>query len=413
MLNQDEIIELRNYIKKHSLKGVEVRPSGLRLKLVHQGQTYRKSYDIIPTTSNALVVAADFRMLKLQIKQNVFQPSKFFNLSDAVISIERSLRVRDELDLWFSTLTDLKPMTYDKYKQYVEVVKAAFGKLKLTDITVSAVKQWEASLRTEGGEPYANATLNAYRIPLKGIFQAALEDRLIEYDPTSFLPALKRGRAKDHTCDPFSKDEIDKVLRTPSRQLNEINAFEFGVWTGLRPSELLGLAWEDVDFENNCFYVKRTMVYGNFGATKNDGSRRRVDLLKPAKDALMRQKLITYMYPAAKVEVLDDENKRKVGFDLKFVFFNSKTQEAFISTRPFNTFLRDHLAEAGVRYRSIKQIRHTYASQLLTAGVRERWIATQMGHATLAMLENHYAKFILDDMEDMVNQANKAMNFGQ
>ena len=95
------------------------------------------------------------------------------------------------------------------------------------------------------------------------------------------------------------------------------------------------------------------------------------------------------------------------------MFFNSKTQEAFVSTRPFNTFLRDHLAEAGVRYRSIKQIRHTYASQLLTAGVRERWIATQMGHATLAMLENHYAKFILDDMEDMVNQANKAMNFGQ
>jgi integrase len=43
------------------------------------------------------------------------------------------------------------------------------------------------------------------------------------------------------------------------------------------------------------------------------------------------------------------------------------------------------------RCRKLTQCRHTYATLLLRAGEEMRFVASQMGHTTLAMLIRHYA----------------------
>tara|TARA_R110002096_G_C14246149_1_gene693305 strand:- start:274 stop:513 length:240 start_codon:yes stop_codon:yes gene_type:complete len=55
------------------------------------------------------------------------------------------------------------------------------------------------------------------------------------------------------------------------------------------------------------------------------------------------------------------------------------------------------LKRAGVALtnRSPKQIRHTYASLMLSEGMAPMQVATSMGHASLAMLEKHYAKALM------------------
>nr|WP_282959033.1 tyrosine-type recombinase/integrase [Comamonas kerstersii] len=54
---------------------------------------------------------------------------------------------------------------------------------------------------------------------------------------------------------------------------------------------------------------------------------------------------------------------------------------------------------AGIEYRNPYQIRHTYASSLLTAGANPWYVADQMGHADVTMVFNTYGRFIREDFQ--------------
>jgi integrase len=48
--------------------------------------------------------------------------------------------------------------------------------------------------------------------------------------------------------------------------------------TGLRVSELLGLKWEDIDFQKQQIHIRRSVVYGVAGQCKSKASRKPVPL---------------------------------------------------------------------------------------------------------------------------------------
>ena len=52
-------------------------------------------------------------------------------------------------------------------------------------------------------------------------------------------------------------------------------------------------------------------------------------------------------------------------------------------------------ADVSLTNRSAKQIRHTFASIMLSEGMSPMQVSTCMGHASLTMLEKHYAKAII------------------
>lgn len=57
------------------------------------------------------------------------------------------------------------------------------------------------------------------------------------------------------------------------------------------------------------------------------------------------------------------------------------------------------LARAGIPYRNPYQIRHTYASTLLTAGANPWHVAQQPGHEDVEMVFRTYGKFIGEDYQ--------------
>ena len=67
-------------------------------------------------------------------------------------------------------------------------------------------------------------------------------------------------------------------------------------------------------------------------------------------------------------------------------------------------FVKSHCKASGVSYRGIGQARHTYGSQLVTANVNLNWIAKQMGHSTIKMLEKHYGRWMESEVPDMAAQ---------
>lgn len=64
-----------------------------------------------------------------------------------------------------------------------------------------------------------------------------------------------------------------KELPDPLRTMIELDAF-----TGLRRGELIGLRWQDVDFENLILHIRRSVVAMVEGAPKTEASLKDVPL---------------------------------------------------------------------------------------------------------------------------------------
>jgi integrase len=77
-----------------------------------------------------------------------------------------------------------------------------------------------------------------------------------------------------------------KELPEPLRTAAELDAF-----TGLRRGELIGLQWEDVDFENLVIHVRRSVVMMVQGAPKTEASAKDVPLDAALAESLLKLRL--------------------------------------------------------------------------------------------------------------------------
>lgn len=181
---------------------------------------------------------------------------------------------------------------------------------------------------------------------------------------------------------------------------------------GQTPCELIAVAWEDIDTINWQLKVSRGKVESVIKKTKNDGSERTIDLIAPAIEAIKRQMEYSKLLPPQKITVLDTDKKSYFEENVRFVFLNSTSNEAHSSTGNYRgRFFEGHIRKAGVRYRAPKQARHTFASQLLTMGINIKWIANQMGHTTIKMIEEHYGKWMNSERSDMADRVSSMLGY--
>ncbi|MNS77468.1 hypothetical protein D3C72_1110500 [compost metagenome] len=81
--------------------------------------------------------------------------------------------------------------------------------------------------------------------------------------------------------------------------------------------------------------------------------------------------------------------------------YSQEEDRPYVSVDDFReAFFRPYCERVAVRYRGPSQFRHTYASQMLTAGVSVERIARKMGLTSTAMIYRHYGKWIVEDAPD-------------
>jgi integrase len=267
----------------------------------------------------------------------------------------------------------MSPSTLEGYRKLIDgQLIPKFEDVYLEDVTPAMLRKWISELGVTG------KTVRNKLTPLRSIFDDALNDELIPYNPLDKI-ALKKlisrtATKSEYEVDPFDADEKTVILTAATGQVK--NLFQFALWSGLRTSELIALEWGDIDWVHGTVRVQRAVVAKTEKGTKTDAGTRDVLLLPLAKAALLAQKEFTFL-----------EGKR--------VFHNPKT------CKPWETDgqIRKSgwiplLKRAGVRYRNPYQTRHTYASTLLSANENPWWVAEQMGHVDVEMIFKHYGKWI-------------------
>ncbi|KTC99204.1 Arm DNA-binding domain-containing protein [Legionella erythra] len=237
--------------------------------------------------------------------------------------------------------------TYRGYKKICDGhLFPMFEKIEIHNLQPALIRKWIQSLHC------TTKTVSNILIPLRAVIEQALVDQYIKENPLNSIIIdkllSKDTKRSDYKPDPFSVDEINAILNASDGQVR--NLFQFAFFTGLRVSELIGLRWSDIDWENQLISIEETIVAKESKGPKTEAGKREVLLLPPALDALEKQKEFTYLKKGR-------------------VFYNPQSNKPWETSQQIRrTQWMPVLKKAGVRYRNTYQTRHTYASMMLSQG---------------------------------------------
>ncbi|TBR39261.1 MULTISPECIES: Arm DNA-binding domain-containing protein [Dyella] len=356
--------------------GVRAATKGsITLDFYYRGVRCRERLKLAPTSANQKFAANLRAQIQAEIARGTFEYAKFFPDSKRALTLSKvpgaAITLGPALETWLKGMKgQIEHSTFRDYDLAIQRVWVpAFGTRRLTELTRADLKAWVAE-RSCGIKRIRNLLL-----PLRGLYAQALDDQQINVNPfVGWTPRKIEPPKETDDVDPFGPSEVAAILESCDGQVR--NLFQFGFWTGLRTSELIALRWEDVDLDGGTITVRRAKVRKQVKAPKTKAGRRTMQLLQPALDAIRAQRQHT--------QLAGEE-----------VFTNPRTGGPWLHDGPIRkTAWQPTLKRAGVRYRYPYQMRHTFASTLLSAGENPVWVASMMGHKDWTMIVRTYGRWI-------------------
>ncbi|MBL4826717.1 MAG: site-specific integrase [Spongiibacteraceae bacterium] len=332
-------------------KGIRPMGDGIQIRITHNGKTYTQTVQGSAYNKTHLALAVKERehiesrlTLGLPIlEEEIARTDYFSNIAQAFLAT---------LEAEYSTVQSYTAIL-NRYWMPV------FGRWLITEIRPSHIKKEIAKYHN-----LRQKTKKNILIPLRGVFRHALDDEMITSNP---FAAVRIKKQQKHTTERFKPEESRKILKLLNGQAYLYFALFFG--TGMRPSEMLALRWEDYTGES--IHVCKAIVRRRLKpTTKNHESR----------DVYIEQWLRHII------------NNQPTRFQGDYLFVNTKGGP-YLDTDIFNAAWKEALSKANIRYRIPYTCRHTRASELLTKGIDPAFAAKQLGHQ-LDMFYRTYAEWI-------------------
>jgi integrase len=298
--------------------------------------------------------------------------------------------------------------TWQDYRYHIEEnVIPLIGGVALSELKPVLVDEWMRTLRGRG---LGDRTIEYARSVLRRALQFALEWELLDRNPAGAkFRAAKRKRAvrsgepRIRFLDP---SEARTFLEAAKGDRHE-GLYTLAITTGLRPEELYGLRWKDLDLENHRLTINQVVSKTRrkkgeqvsryeFGPPKTDKSRRTID------------------YPSFVAELLSSEkqfvteNRRLAGErwnEVGLVFpsqVGTPLEERNVLRR-FQTLCEGN----GLPKLRLYDLRHTHASLLINEGVHPKKISERLGHSSIKLTMDTYGHLFEGSDRDSAEKMEK------
>jgi len=396
----------KTFCREHKLKGLEIRSqSSIRAVIRFKSQLHRISLSGYTTTKASLVRASE--QVKEYKQLAKFNHDEFKRLLPSSESANQTL-LKTYIDLFLETKKhSLASCTYINYaKKIKKHISPKFAHRNVKHIRAIEIEKWVSVELSY----LSDKTIRELLSLLTQILTLAVLDNCIDVSPLDSLKASRVIKLRSSVCqpDPFSKCEMKAIEKTQIEYESEQNMVIFNCYAGLRISELMALAWEDIDFERNLIHIQRAVVERQYKTPKTSSSTRTIELLPKARKILLRQNGLRKS-PISTISITQADNRSQKAQELRFVFFDTRSGLALAHDKQFrNVTYKKLIVKSGVRWRGINQTRHTYASHLISAGLPLTWVARQMGHNSIKMIEKHYSKWLPTNNANMLALAANA-----
>ncbi len=232
------------------------------------------------------------------------------------------------------------------------------------------------------------ALVEAVHAVVSSIFEEAIDSGLIRDNPARRL--LRKILPKEHQRDvkdaaPMSITERDRLMAVaqstcPASMRMALMVMAF---IGLRLGEALALRLKHLDFDRMLYHVTESYKEGIFRKPKGGKSR-----FADIPDFLAAEL-------EAHVAFLKKERLRLgIGGPVDALLVNPKDGDTPFSQRDVQCGLRRACKAAGLEIRNPHDLRHTYATILLMAGVSPAYVQKQLGHSSISMTVDIYGHWI-------------------
>lgn len=290
----------------------------------------------------------------------------------------------------------IKESTAENYDKSIRLyLVPAFGEKRLTEIGRADVKAFVARLRENGsvGRPGTGLEQGSVRLmlaPLRLILGEAVDAGLLQSNQAAKIGKFNKRRTEREAegADPFTAEELAKLVAAAREHVKPLWPLVV-VWVqaGMRAGEVFGLQWRDLDLEAGTAIVRRTLSNGRVGSPKT-GKARLVTITHPT---LARPEAVLEELQALRSVREAEAAVHGKAFDLgAFVFLRPNGRPWDSISEPWGRCLN----LAGVRYRNPEQLRHTFASTLLSRGESLLYVAEQGGWTDATTVLKHYARWI-------------------
>ncbi len=234
----------------------------------------------------------------------------------------------------------------------------AFGDEPIGELRADQVGAWRAAL-PDGKRHRSHRAL-------RQVLQAAVRWKWIEENVATLVKNPEPRAGEIHPFD--SWEEIDAIAAELGDTDGPLVVFLVG--TGVRPEEAFAGDWRDLDLERRVFRVRRAFAKGRLKEYgKTTGSRRAVPLrarVVEALGSLDRRRGLLFPAPAGGHIEINNWRGRE---------------------------WTPALEAAGVQHRRIYDLRHTYATWSLAAGVDIFTLARRMG-TSVKMIDRTYGHLV-------------------
>ena len=231
-------------------------------------------------------------------------------------------------------------------------------------------------------------TVKQYYLALHSAFSYAVRMEKIEAHP---MDKLVLPRAERHEAAFYNADELNGLFDVFKGDKIEL-IVHIAAYYGLRRSEVLGLRWDAIDFQNKTLSVQRKVVVeydddGNWQLfvetrLKTNSTRRTLPLIPHIEEMLLEKKKAEEQFRKACGK---SYNKEYEGFVCRDNYGNLISPN-YVTGR-FGYMVKKH----GLRHLRFHDLRHSCASLLLANDVPMKAIQEWLGHSNFTITANLYS----------------------
>ncbi len=328
----------------------------------------------------------------LSVKGNKTKADKFLREQIAIYEAKEGLvssdiLLCDYIRIWLkSRMGKIDIATYEGYEMLVECDFYPYFSDKgtrLTDVDLRIIQEYFDFKATSGRKKdksgLSPSTLKKHRNIIRQVLKQAVKEGYLHNNPCDFVELPKQKKFEPNF---LTQEEASKLLEVIKDE-KIYPMILIAIVYGMRRSEICGLQWNSINFEENTITVKHTMVKQKTliikDSTKTSSSYRTYPLLDIVKNELIN------------IKEKQEENKRifKKGYIQSPQVFTWDNGELITVDYLSHKFVK-LLESNGLPKIRLHDLRHSCASILLSQGAQLKDVQEWLGHADISMTANVY-----------------------
>lgn len=351
------------------------------------GKRKEKWHNLDLATGRGTKTEASYRFNQVLAKYN----SGDLYLDESLTKAEQekrrkaSLRLDEYMKDWLEQYKNqLSPTTYCNYKKEIDGHITSYFReidMPMKDITGDELNDFYNELFDEG---LKGITVQHLHSLIHLAYKQAIKRRIVTMNPCD---QADRPRAVQYIGTYLNSEEINQLIESLDDDPIRIPVI-IAAFYGLRRSEVLGIKWSAIDFDESVIRINHKIVNDGFGATlgldvmKTKSSYRSLPLMPFIKDVLLAEKQRQEEMRRVMRSAYNKEYSEYVCVDA----LGNLLKPNYVTTHFSYT-----LEKAGLKHIRFHDLRHSCASLMLANGVPMKMIQDWLGHSDIGTTANIYS----------------------